>query len=227
MTALADLARDRGVTRLIHFTPGRNLPHIIDDGALRPAAELGGDEHAHFTVTDQTRRDGFPDRTCCSIEFPNPYYLRQAQGRPDARPYPDWVALLLTVDLLDRPGSLLSQRNAAAGTAVPANRSSFQALYAPRVQSHRVYQRSRMHLPEAPTDMQAEALIPRHIDLSQVAGLLFPSMDMLRDVRAHLNQIGRTPPTHWRWLHSPEAFDADRLRRCIYRGIRPEEHEHA
>ncbi len=122
-----------GVTRLVHFTPARNLPHILDDGAVRPVVELRADRRAYFAATDLNRYDGYPDRTCCSIEYPNPYYLRVARSRPEARTYPDWVALLLSVDLLDRPGVLLSPRNAAAGTAVSASVSAFDALYAPAV----------------------------------------------------------------------------------------------
>lgn len=225
MTALSALARARGVTRLVHFTPARNLPHIIDHGALRPVAELR-ESQAHHTATDLERFDGYPDRTCCSIEYPNPYYLRVAQGRPGARPYPDWVAMLLSIELLDRDGVLLSPRNAAAGTALPAAEATFEALYATTVSGQQVYPRRGSHLPAAPTDLQAEVLIPSSIGLSQVSGLLFPTLPMLLDVRANLEQVRRQPPGHWRWSTSPAAFDADELRRCIHGGRPPEEHEH-
>lgn len=229
MTSLVEHARARGVTRLVHFTPARNLPHILDDGALRPVVELRADRQAYFAATDLDRYDGHPDRTCCSIEYPNPYYLRIARSRPTARTYPDWVALLLPIDLLDRPGVLVSPRNAAAGTAVPASLDAFDALYAPAVAGSggRRYVRGATHLLAAPTDMQAEVLVPGHVGVSQVIGLLFPDIAMLKDVRAYLDQVQRRPPDHWIWRTSPAAFDPDDLRRCIQGGRFPEEHEHA
>lgn len=225
MTRLGDRARARGVTRIVHFTAARNLPQIIDDGALLPVTQLRA-SGSHFTATDPTRYDGHPGCTCCSVEYPNPYYLRIAQRRPGAQAYPDWVALLLSVDLLDRPGILLSPRNAAARTAVPGNVASFDALYAPTVSGQQEYRRGPRHLAAVPTDLQAEVLIPGPILLSQVAGLMFPRIQSLRDVRANLVQLHRCAPSHWTWSTSPESFDTDQLRRCVHGGIPPKEYDH-
>lgn len=225
MTPLAENARSRGVTRLVHFTPARNLPHIIDDAALRPVVDLRADRRAWFTATDLERYDEHPEMTCCSIEYPNAYYLRQARMRPNARVYPDWAALLLSVDLLDRPGALVSPRNAAAGTAMTATDASFNAIYAPVVVGRQRYVRGPHHLDAVPTDLQAEVLIPNDISLSQVCGLLFPTEVMCRTVRANLRQVTRDPPAHWTWGSSPEAFDPDALRRCVHGGTPPEEYD--
>lgn len=224
MNRLSELARARGVTRLVHFTSGRNVPHIIDRGALEPVEQLR-ESRVHHTVTDHERYDGYLDRTCCSIEYPNLYYLRVARNRSTAKAYPDWVALLLSVDLLDRPGVLLSPRNAAAGTAQPASERIFRSLYAVSVVGQQRFQRGEHHLRSVPTDLQAEVLIPDRIALSDIGGLLLPDPQSLRDLRANLRQIGRTPPAHWQWRTSPAAFDADRLRRCVHGGERPQEHD--
>lgn len=224
MSLLVENARSRGVTRLVHFTPARNLPHIVDDAALRPVADLRADRRAWFAATDLERYDDHPEMTCCSIEYPNAYYLRQARKKPNARTYPDWAALLLSVDLLDRAGVLVSPRNAAAGTAMEATEASFDAIYAPVVAGRQRYRRGPHHLDAVPTDLQAEVLIPEDIPLSQVRGLLFPTEEMCRTVRANLRQVSRIPPAHWTWRSSPEAFDPDALRRCVHGGSPPEEH---
>lgn len=228
MKEVSNAAAARGVTRLVHFTPGRNLVQIIDDGYLRTVDELLADPGAHFTATDRQRYDGHRDKTCCSIEYPNPYYLKQAQERPSAKPYPDWVALLLPVSLLDREGTLLSPRNAAAGTAIPASVDTFRMLYHEVVTGSRGrrYHRGASHIEAAPTDLQAEALVPDRIAVSQVDGLLFPTAGMLRDMRANLRRLRRTPPTHWTWRSSPESFDPNSLRRCIHGGNAPKEFDH-
>jgi hypothetical protein len=226
MTRLADRARARGVTRLVHFTPARNLPHIIDHQALRPVADLRLDERAFFAVTDFHRYDQHPEMSCCSIEYPNAYYLRQARNRPHSRGYPDWAALLLSTELLDRPGVLLSPRNAAAGTAVPATPGSLDALYAPVVVGQRRYERRPAHLRSVPTDLQAEVLIPGSVPLSQVHGLLFPTEQICRSVRATMAQLRRSAPGHWSWASCPLAFDPEALRRCVHGGEPPEERTH-
>lgn len=226
MTRLSELARSRGVTRLVHFTPALNLPPIIDDQAVRPVADLEDDRRAYFEATDLERYDRHPEMTCCSIEYPNAYYLRQAQGRRHLRAYPDWVALLLNIDLLDRPGVLLSPRNAAAGTAVPGTAAAFEAMYAPVVFGQRSYARAPSHLDAAPTDLQAEVLVPGAVALSQVDGVLFPSEQACRSVRANLAQLRSAVPRHWRWSSSPAAFEPDTLRRCVHSGQLPEEHNH-
>ena len=52
----------RGISRLCHFTPSRNLMHIATDpNGLLSSARLREDEKAVLNATDVQRLDGFPD----------------------------------------------------------------------------------------------------------------------------------------------------------------------
>lgn len=221
--SIAAAARRRGVRRLVHFTPARNLHRIIRSGAIRPVSELAAEESAAYAITDAQRVDGHPELTCCSVEYPNAYYLHIAKQRADL--YPDWIALLLAPELLDMPGTYLSPRNAAAGTAVPASPIAFESMYASAVPGAqgRTFARRSTHLPAVPTDLQAEVLLPGRLPLSQVSGVVVRSKAVADTVRAQLRQLQQPAPEHWRWISCPTTFDRDGLRRSIWNGNAPEE----
>ena len=69
----------RGITRLCHLTPSKNLVHIATDptGVLA-SDELAADNKATFNPVDHQRLDGFQNHICCSIQYPNAWYLRNA-----------------------------------------------------------------------------------------------------------------------------------------------------
>src|ERR1700722_3216987 len=102
-TSILQQATQRGVTRLCHLTPLRNLVHIATTGALLSTAELTADERAAFDQQDLKRLDGHPDHICCSVQYPNIWYLRRK--RWDATPlqklFPAWVCLLIDPAYLD------------------------------------------------------------------------------------------------------------------------------
>jgi len=43
-------------TRLAHFIPARNLPHILSDDAIRSSKDLADDAPDHFNPTDRALR---------------------------------------------------------------------------------------------------------------------------------------------------------------------------
>lgn len=223
MTGLAAAARARGVTRLVHFTPARNLPHILTAGAIRPVSDLAADTAATYAATDLSRLDGHPELTCCSIEYPNVYYLWFAKAR--AVLYPDWVGLLISVDLLDAGGVYLSPRNAAAGTARPATLGAFDGLYTDSIRGAggATFRRGATHLASVPTDLQAEVLLPGAVPLSQVSGVMTPDRATADTVRAQLRQLQQAWPADWAWTSCPVAFEADRLRKAVWAGLAPTE----
>ena len=114
MNGIRERANRRGVTRLCHFTPSRNLAHIASDTrGILASRHLKGDEAAIFNPTDKARLDGHTGHVCCSIQYPNAWYFRRA--RENERLFPDWVVLLIDARYLWQAGTKFCPRNAAAG----------------------------------------------------------------------------------------------------------------
>jgi hypothetical protein len=83
-------AQRRGITRLCHFTQSRKLAHILTelDGIWSTArlVEIAPDL---LDRMDQSRFDGHTNHICCSIEYPNTWYLNKIR---DSDPlFKEWV----------------------------------------------------------------------------------------------------------------------------------------
>src|SRR5262245_52156175 len=84
----------RGINRLCHFTPSRNLVHIASGSTgLLATKMLKASERSVYTQTDLRRIDGYEHSVCCSIQYPNAWYLDKAQL--DEPLFKDWVILLI------------------------------------------------------------------------------------------------------------------------------------
>src|SRR4051812_4653847 len=113
--SVADARSRLPFTRLAHFTPALNLLPILRDGSIRSSKDLADNTPESFTPTDHARLDEHPDHLCCSFEYPNVYYLRQARQKAHLRNYPDWVCLLIDPALITQPDTLFCGCNAARG----------------------------------------------------------------------------------------------------------------
>src|SRR5690348_15643795 len=82
------------LARLAHFTPALNLPSIFADRQLRSVKDLCADVRACYRATDLRRLDGYRDKVCCSLQYPNGFYFAIARRNADGVNYPDWVCLL-------------------------------------------------------------------------------------------------------------------------------------
>lgn len=222
----ATTAAARGATRLCHFTPALNLPHILRDGQIRPAAALSEDARACFNPTDLVRLDGHPDCVCCSIEYPNGFYLVRARQSGRLQHFPDWIVMLLPLALMDRPGTLFSPRNAAAGSGafLEPGQAGLGRCYASAVAGSggNTFTRGPRHLPGCPTDQQAEVLVPGNVPMSDVSGMVVASSTQARAELARLHAVGLslgdTP-----LIVAPAFFDRNGLSGCIRGGTPPVE----
>ena len=168
-SSIREVAAERGITRLCHFTPSRNLAHIVSDPrGILASRYLRDEERVLFNPTDEIRLDGFPDHVCCSVEYPNSWYLRTARKREVL--FRDWVVLVISPSYLWKPGTKFCPRNAAAtGARVQEGVEAFQALFDDTVSHGGIsYRRRPKHPDFLPTDEQAEVLIPGRIDRSDV-----------------------------------------------------------
>ncbi len=199
-----------GVTRLAHFTPLKNLWHILEDGRIRSSQDLAARAPEMFSPTDRERFDGHPDHICCSFEYPNVYYLRKAQDKPAFRNYRDWACLLLEPTLAARPGTLFAPCNAAYGSGAHLQSGPAALTKCWDNPSMRGWSRGSGHHPAVPTDLQAEVLIPGPVVLSDVRGIVFADPETATEFHATYAQYGLRPD-RVDWFVAPLLFDPDRL----------------
>lgn len=223
MASVASAIAQVGLTRLAHFTPAKNLPHIFHHGFIRSSKDLAENAPEFFDPTDRERFDDHPDRVCCSLEFPNGYYLAQARMKPVFQNFPDWVCLLLHAALLLRQGVLFAPCNAAKGRGAYLATGG-DALLDCYSSPSRVggWARGPSHHPRAPTDLQAEALVPGPIELSHLVGIVVPSdAAAAKEVdRLDLLAVNTDEVT---WIVAPTYFRRDELSRRLRFGGEIEE----
>lgn len=219
-------AQTRGITRLCHFTPSRNLGHIATQSmGVLATQHLLDDEKAILNPTDLERLDGYPDHVCCSIQYPNAWYFRKAQEKE--RLFRDWVVLLIAAHYLWLPGTKFSPRNAAAnsGRSVRSGAEAFEALFAPHIEGAKgmTFQRLPSHPLWLPTDEQAEVLIPDRIHRQDILGVVVRDRSQARREAARLEDLNEPVP---RIFIAPQFFSAGELSRSLRSGHLPAEEEY-
>jgi hypothetical protein len=194
LDVIREEAERREISRLAHFTPLRNLVHIAAGKGLSSTKQMLVAERAEFNQQDLQRLDGYPDHICCSIEYPNAYYLRQKRrgARGEDRIFPDWVCLLIDPHHLWQETTRFCRHNAAGalGANVKGGADCFATLFADEVEAPRDTWKRGNQPDCCPTDMQAEVLVHRHIPLSDVQAIAVQSEDQAGDVYARLRQLG-------------------------------------
>jgi hypothetical protein len=222
-------AETRGISRLTHFTPLRNLVHIAtsNDGLLSTKA-LSEEERSAFNPQDLERLDGFPDHISCSIEYPNAYYLRgkRKEARGEKRIFPDWVCLLLAPGHLWADLTLLCPYNAAGrrGVDVGSGIECFQSLFAAEVDAPQRTWPRKLQPACCPTDAQAEVLVYRQIPPSDILGIAVRSAAQAGDTYAVLRQL-KAPIEELPLLVCPDFFSPTDLAIGLRGGRRPVEQE--
>ncbi|MGA2979471.1 MAG: DarT ssDNA thymidine ADP-ribosyltransferase family protein [Terriglobales bacterium] len=218
----------RGITRLCHFTPSRNLGQILSGtfGVLA-TKNLEEDERHIFAPTDLQRLDGHKDHISCSIEYPNAWYFEKARAKEIL--FRDWVILFIDRKYLWKDGTRFCPRNAAAafGRDVRSGHLAFENLFAPRIAGahNRNYVRTALTPDYCVTDEQAEVLIPDMIALEDTLGLAVYSVEQARNEIVRLLYL-QTPEVTVRGLRvviAPDLYDKYKLSRMLKTGQRPEE----
>ena len=166
---ILQLARQRGIKRLCHFTRLSSLKQIVTDDCIRASANLPID-----LVNDPLRADGHQAFVCCSITYPNVFLLNEfAKNNID-----DWCVLLLAPNLLKESGVRFCPVNAASkwGRMVQEGPAGFEALYQVKVVSgSRLFRRTSRQPKSVPTDNQAEVLVPGSVPLAHIFEVVLPS----------------------------------------------------
>ncbi len=225
MMDIAQLIAKRGITRLCHFTPSRNLQHIAAGkvGVLS-TANLSKAERGTFNPTDLARLDGRTTHICCSIEYPNAWYFDKARG--NEKLFPDWVVLLIKPDYLLVETTLFCPRNAAAhgGRNILQGQDGFEAMYADRIKGayDKTFSRATTHLSPCPTDQQAEVLIFDRINMADIIGVAVQNEDQAKTEKVRL-KINNIDPESFKFVIAPDLFNKYALSNLITSGKRAAE----
>ena len=225
ISAIRGEAVRRGITRLCHFTPSRNLAHIAtgEEGILA-TKKLREKERSIFTQTDLERLDGHEDAISCSIEYPNAWYFDKARSRDVL--FKDWVVLLIDPQYLWLPGTRFCPRNAASnhGRNVLEGEAGFLTLFENSVMGSggQTFNRSPAHLLCCPTDDQAEVLIPDQIAKSDILAIGVTTETQAKNEIVRL-QLMNVPTDDFRFIIVPELFEKRTLSQMIRSGKRPQE----
>jgi hypothetical protein len=213
----------RGITRLCHFTRSEKLAHMLaQTQAILPTQELRERYPDLLDVTDMQRLDGRLECICCSIEYPNTWYLRTIKAH--TTPFQDWIILCLDPCLLWERVALFSPRNAAAqrGALLRRGWQGWSALFHPEVQGTGGVVRTRTprHLRCCPTDDQAEVLIPGAIPKSYIRAVIVADAAQAHreQVRFHVLRLEAA----FEWRIAPALFTSI-WSRAIREGRRPQE----
>lgn len=215
--------RQRGITRLCHFTRSEKLAHMLaQTQAILPTQELRERYPDLLDVTDTQRLDGRLDYSCCSIEYPNTWYLSKIKAH--STPFRDWIILCLDPCLVWERVALFSPRNAAAqyGDLLRPGWQGWIALFRPEVQGAggKVRSRTLYHLRCCPTDDQAEVLIPGAISKSYIRTVIVADT-----AQAHRQQVRYRVlrlEADFEWRVAPALFTSA-WSAAVRQGRRPEE----
>ncbi|WP_408306749.1 DarT ssDNA thymidine ADP-ribosyltransferase family protein [Paraburkholderia sediminicola] len=214
----------RGITRLCHFTPSRNLLHVLASGYLKDRKTLDTDAVSEVNPTDEYRLDGHREKICCSVEYPNSFYLDIVRKKDLL--FHDWVVLFINPVVLWSPGTLFCRRNAAAenGGLIGAGWPGYASMFAQNITGAggKQFARRGTHLHSAPTDMQAEVLVRGPIPLDALLGMAMSSENQVRTERARWDTLGLAAP-NVPIVVAPDLFDKNALRNHIWNGRRPSE----
>lgn len=216
----------RGITRLCHFTPSRNLVHIVsnDSAGILATSNLKKNERNVFNATDLKRLDKHEGYISCSIEYPNTWYFDIARSKDEL--FKDWVVLFIDPKYLWIADTRFCPFNAAAGNGgyVSKGMPAFLAMFSKRIITARgrSFTRSGEHLLCCPTDDQAEVLIPDQISLSDILGIAVSNEPQAKRENLRLQQAGGSK-VKLNFVIAPELFDKRALSILIRLGKRPEE----
>jgi ssDNA thymidine ADP-ribosyltransferase DarT-like protein len=218
-------ADERGITRLCHFTPSRNLVHIAAGKVgILATRNLKDEERSVFTPTDLRRLDNHEGYISCTIEYPNAWYFDRARASDVL--FRDWVILLIRPDHLWARGTRFCPRNAASagGRDIVEGHAGFATMFAHSVKGAHghTYVRLPGHLSSCPTDEQAEVLVPDRIALTDIIGIVVSSETQAKNEQARLRLL-QADEQHYAFIVAPALFDKHTLSRGIRSGKRPAE----
>ncbi|MBE6069356.1 MAG: DUF4433 domain-containing protein [Clostridium lundense] len=198
--------KDRGITRLCHFTKSKNLSHILNDfNGILSTDKL---PEAYRDINDFERYDGRLDYVCCSIQYPNIFYLQRIKDNDIL--FKDWIILSIKPEVMTKDKTLFSKVNAATqrGKYIKSGIEGLKEIYDPSILTSKRTIVRRFTMPQScPTDIQAEVLIHERIPKEFIQGIIVNNEKQAKEeeVRMMICQVKEKIPI----IVAPELFTRD------------------
>lgn len=179
----------RGVTRLCHFTKFQSLTHIASSAeGILASSSIRQDTK---NVIDTARYDGELDCVCCSVQYPNSWFMKKAMQNNLDKIFKDWVVIYIDLSILKDKSAKFCPCNASkdSGAHIQDKMSAVESIFAVSVPTFD-YTRSSKMLPCCPTNGQAEILIKDNIPREYIIGIAVGNEDVAKRVYAMLKMYG-------------------------------------
>lgn len=214
-----DVLLNRGVTRLCHFTKIQSLTHILltPDGILA-TSKINSES---LNRVDPVRADGKTDYVCCSIEYPNSWYLDKAKNRDDSAIFREWAIMYIDIEILKHRDVKVSEGNAAKMNGIyicDGNDKNGEHLFDNKVNSY-AYPRTSQMLMCCPTNAQSEVMVKDGIPRDYIKGIAVGDEETAKIVYAMRKTLG---VENISIFIAPEVLNKN-WRNYVQQGKRPEE----
>lgn len=184
-----EILKARGVTRLCHFTKFQSLTHILpqEDGILPSNAIRQDTKH----VNDSARYDGELESVCCSVQYPNSWFMKCAENKNLDKIFRDWVVLYIDPGILKDQKAKFCPCNASKGNGryISENMSEVGRIFEAVLPTF-CHARPEKMLPCCPTDGQAEILIEQGVPRNRIFGIAVGTEKMAGRVFGMLEDLG-------------------------------------
>lgn len=192
---------ERGIRRLIHFTPTINLLSIFEMGKLLSRSLLEAfnieqtDIFDYVEFTDEVRYDD-KQYINLSIQHPNAFLFNRFRQRTVGHSHITWCVLTIDPKFIYKKDTLFSITNAANShnkrvVGVTGDIDKFRMLFSPSIDIVTSYASRTIHRrnleSKYPTDEQAEVLVKDEIPLADILNICFKDEVELASVKAALS----------------------------------------
>ena len=214
-----DILTKRNVSRLCHFTKFVTLKHILGSAdGIKARKFVDG---LVSRPTDEKRFDGEEDYICCSIEYPNTWYLDKVRNSDSI--FKEWAILCIDPQVLKSSIVKYSACNAAknCGSHVRDEAETMFELFAsPSICG---YYRSTEMLECCPTDGQSEILIYKNIPRRYLTQILLKNETVAEQLIASFKALEISEDVIPPIFIAPSVFEKNTWNNYARNGKRPEE----
>lgn len=213
-----DVLKKHGVTRLCHFTKVQSLAHILltEDGIISTAKLSDKSKQV-----DKVRADGELEFVCCSVEYPNSWFLENAKSRNESEIFREWAIIYIDIEILKKRDVKVCECNAAKDCGryiCVGDDKNTENLFVKKVNSFK-YPRTDMMLSCCPTNSQSEIMIKDGIPREYIKGIAVGDLETANTVYAMKKTLGVESID----LYIAPDVVSKRWSDMIRRGIRPRE----
>ena len=211
----------RQITRLCHFTRSSKLLHILRSETGVLATHFLEILHEDILCpTDEYRYDDHKEYICCSIQYPNTWYLDRVRNKDPI--FNEWVIIFINPLVMLNPATRFCHRNAAAdrGAHICSGLDGFRGIFGNPVQGKTLLYRTPKMMDCCPTDGQAEVLIHESIPRDEILAIAVPTFEQARVEIERYKHIPEAPKV--KWIVAPDIFN-NNWSIMIKKGLAPEE----